>query len=80
MDDNNDNNIIKCITKIEYKLVNFGCTILMQVLPLSVRGAVLGFASLSTKRKHAMYITFGSTSLGIPSALARVFQRVSLCL
>jgi len=50
--------------------------IFIQVLPASVRGIVIGFASLSTFRNTAMYITFGSTSMGIPCALARVFKEV----
>ena len=38
---------------------------------------VLGFASLAVGRKRALFVTFGSSSLGIPSALSRVFARVS---
>ena len=48
----------------------------VQVLPSSLRGVVLGFSSLSVGRLRAVFVTFGSTSLGIPSALARVFEKV----
>ena len=52
------------------------CHTLMQILPDSFRGAILGLSSLAPDRKRAIYVTFGSGSLGIPSALSRVFTKV----
>ena len=42
-----------------------------------MRGAILGFSAHAPKRDVALYVTFGSPSLGIASALSRVFGRVS---
>ena len=47
-----------------------------QVLPDSIRGAVLGFASRAEENGGALCISFGSPSLGFTDALGRVFSRV----
>ena len=49
---------------------------LLQRLPDTIRGAILGLASRAPRNDVAIYITFGSTSRGIPLALTRIFQRV----
>ena len=36
----------------------------------------MGFTARAPKNESAIYVTFGTPSLGIPSALARVFDRV----
>ena len=36
----------------------------------------MGFSARASKRDVALYVTFGSPSLGIASALSRVFGRV----
>lgn len=50
----------------------------MQVMPDSFRSVILGFSSLAPSHKRAIYVTFGSVSLGIPSALSRIFTKVKL--
>lgn len=71
---------LACMILLQGHLLCFGSSRSIhsaQVLPRSLRGAVLGFSSLAIGRKRAVFVTFGSTSLGIPSALARIFARVS---
>lgn len=46
------------------------------MLPDSLRGAVLGYATLSTENTGALYIGFGSPSLSLADAIARVFDMV----
>ena len=50
--------------------------LLIQVFPDSFRGAILGFASYAHRNVGALYVSFGSPSVGIATALARVFNRV----
>ena len=59
-------------------VIVFAVTILalLQRLPDTIRGAILGFASRAPRNDVAIYITFGSTSRGIPLALTRIFQKV----
>ena len=45
-----------------------------------MRGAVVGFSAYAPSNKLAIYITFGSSSKGIASALSRVFARVNDCI
>lgn len=47
---------------------------LLQIVPNSVRGAVLGFASRAPSNSGALSVSFGNS--GIPLALARLFKRV----
>lgn len=48
----------------------------LQILPDSIRGAMIGLASIAPKNKLALFLNFGSVSLGIPTALSRVFIKV----
>ena len=50
----------------------------MQVLPNSLRGAVLGYASLAMSNEGALCITFGSPSPSFADALGRIFFKVCL--
>ena len=50
--------------------------LIIQIVPDSFRGAIVGLSSLAPAHKRALYITFGSVSLGIPCALSRVFTKV----
>ena len=45
---------------------------LLQIVPNSVRGAVLGFASRAPSNSGALSVSFGNS--GIPLALARLFK------
>lgn len=48
----------------------------LQVLPDSIRGAVLGFASRALKNEGAICVLFGSPSMGFTDALGRIFSQV----
>lgn len=49
----------------------------VQVLPDSLRGCIVGLSALAPNNDLALFVNFGSASLGIPSALSRIFNSVS---
>ncbi len=51
-------------------------TMSFQVVPDSLRGCIVGLSALAPKNDLALIINFGSVSLGIPSALSRIFNKV----
>ena len=55
-------------------LITGCCMTHPQVIPNSVRGAVLGFAARAPSNSGALSVSFGSS--GIPLALGRLFKRV----
>lgn len=60
-----------------YKIV-FLLLICMQILPDSIRGAVLGLTAYAPSNIGAIFVSFGSPSVGFANALGRVFDRVCL--
>lgn len=47
----------------------------VQMVPNTIRGAILGFAYHALSNSGALYVTFKKS--GVPLALARVFEKVS---
>lgn len=49
------------------------------MIPNSIRGAIVGLSASAPSHCFAVYITIGSPSLGIATALSRVFAKVCGC-